>query len=65
MTSFKLAAIKVLRDGNEPLHYKEITKRALEEAFGLVKPIIEALLKSDLAAVKQRFNGLMGDDLGQ
>jgi len=33
MTSFKLAAIKVLRDAKEPLHYKEITKRALEEAL--------------------------------
>jgi len=33
MTSFKLAAVKVLRDAKEPLHYKEITKRALEEAL--------------------------------
>jgi len=33
MTSFKRAAVKVLRDSNEPLNYKEITKRALEEAL--------------------------------
>lgn len=33
MTSFKRAAVKVLRDSKEPLHYKEITKRALEEAL--------------------------------
>jgi hypothetical protein len=33
MTSFKRAAVKVLRDAKEPLHYKEITKRALEEAL--------------------------------
>lgn len=33
MPSFKLAAVKVLRDAKEPLHYKEITKRALEEAL--------------------------------
>jgi HB1, ASXL, restriction endonuclease HTH domain/PD-(D/E)XK endonuclease len=33
MTSFKRAAVKVLRDSNEPLHYKEITKHALEEAL--------------------------------
>jgi len=33
MTSFRRAALKVLRDAKEPLHYKEITKRALEEAL--------------------------------
>jgi hypothetical protein len=33
MSSFKLAAVKVLRDAKEALHYKEITKRALEEAL--------------------------------
>ncbi|MDE1817484.1 MAG: winged helix-turn-helix domain-containing protein [Thaumarchaeota archaeon] len=31
MTSFKLAALKILRDANEPLHYEEITKRALDQ----------------------------------
>ncbi len=31
MTSFKLAAIKILREAKEPLHYEEITKRALEQ----------------------------------
>jgi len=31
MTSFKLAAIKILREAKEPLHYEEITKRALEK----------------------------------
>ncbi|MBN2566782.1 hypothetical protein JXB02_01695 [Candidatus Woesearchaeota archaeon] len=30
MVSFKLAAIKILREAKEPLHYEEITKRALE-----------------------------------
>lgn len=30
MVSFKLAAIKILRESKEPLHYEEITKRALE-----------------------------------
>jgi hypothetical protein len=29
LISFKLAAIKILRDAKEPLHYEEITKRAL------------------------------------
>jgi len=29
--SFKLAAIKILREAKEPLHYEEITKRALEQ----------------------------------
>lgn len=33
MTSFKRAAIKILVDAKEPLHYKEITKRALEESL--------------------------------
>lgn len=31
MVSFKLAAIKILREAKEPLHYEEITKRALEQ----------------------------------
>ena len=31
MTSFKLAAIRILREAQEPLHYEEITKRALEQ----------------------------------
>lgn len=31
MPSFKLAAIKVLREAKEPLHYEEITKRAIEQ----------------------------------
>ena len=31
MVSFKLAAIKILEDAKEPLHYEEITKRALEK----------------------------------
>lgn len=31
MPSFKLAAIKVLRELKKPLHYKDITKRALEQ----------------------------------
>lgn len=31
MVSFKLAAIKILRDSKEPLHYEEITKKALEQ----------------------------------
>jgi len=31
MLSFKLAAIKILGDTKEPLHYEEITKRALEQ----------------------------------
>ena len=30
MLSFKLAAIKILREAQEPLHYEEITKRAVE-----------------------------------
>jgi hypothetical protein len=33
MASFKLAAVKVLRNAKEPLHYKEMTKRALEESL--------------------------------
>jgi hypothetical protein len=31
MTSFKLSAIKILREAKEPLHYEEITKRAIEK----------------------------------
>lgn len=31
MVSFKLAAIKILKESEEPLHYEEITKRALEK----------------------------------
>jgi len=31
MTSFKLAAIKILKESKEPLHYDEITKRALDQ----------------------------------
>lgn len=31
MPSFKLAAIKVLRELKKPLHYEDITKRALEQ----------------------------------
>ena len=31
MASFKLAAIKILRNSKDPLHYEEITKRALEK----------------------------------
>jgi len=31
MSSFKLSAIKILRDAKEPLHYEEITKRAIEK----------------------------------
>lgn len=31
MTSFKLAAIKILKESKEPLHYEEITKRALDK----------------------------------
>ena len=31
MVSFKLAAIKILEEAKEPLHYNEITKRALEK----------------------------------
>lgn len=31
MLSFKLSAIKVLRGAKEPLHYEEITRRALEQ----------------------------------
>lgn len=31
MVSFKLAAIKILKEAKEPLHYEEITKRALEQ----------------------------------
>ena len=30
MVSFKLAAIKILKESKEPLHYEEITRRALE-----------------------------------
>jgi len=33
MVSFKLAAIKILREANEPLHYEEITKRAIEQGL--------------------------------
>lgn len=33
MVSFRLAAIKVLRESEEPLHYEEITKRALEQGL--------------------------------
>lgn len=31
MVSFKLAAIKILKEAKEPLHYDEITKKALEQ----------------------------------
>lgn len=31
MVSFKLAAIKILREAKGPLHYEEITKKALEQ----------------------------------
>jgi len=31
MVSFKLAAIKILRKSKEPLHYSEITNRAIEQ----------------------------------
>lgn len=31
MTTFKLAAIKILRKFNKPLHYNEITKHAIEQ----------------------------------
>jgi hypothetical protein len=31
MTSFKLAAIKILRDTQAPFHYDEIIKHALEQ----------------------------------
>ena len=30
MSSFKRSAIKILRDAKEPLHYEEITKRAIQ-----------------------------------
>jgi len=31
MPSFKIAAIKILRESKEPLHYEELTKHALEQ----------------------------------
>jgi len=31
VASFKLAALKILREAKEPLHYEEITKRALDQ----------------------------------
>ena len=31
MVSFKLAAIKILRENNKPLHYEDITKFAIEK----------------------------------
>ena len=31
MTSFRLAAIKILREAKQPLHYEEITKQAIEK----------------------------------
>jgi hypothetical protein len=31
MRSFKLAAIKILRDAQAPFHYDEIVKHALEQ----------------------------------
>ena len=31
MSSFKQSAIKILREAKEPLHYEEITKRAIQE----------------------------------
>ncbi len=33
MNKFKLAAIEVLKEAKEPLHYKEITKRAIEKGI--------------------------------
>jgi hypothetical protein len=33
MVSFKLAAITILRGSGEPLHYEEITRRALEQGL--------------------------------
>lgn len=31
LVSFKLSAIKILRESKEPLHYEEITKRAIDQ----------------------------------
>ena len=33
MNKFKIAAFKILNDAKKPLHYKEITKRALEQGI--------------------------------
>lgn len=33
MNKFRTSAIEILKQANEPLHYKEITKRALEEGI--------------------------------
>jgi hypothetical protein len=33
MNTFKQAAIEVLKKENKPLHYKEITRLALEDAL--------------------------------
>ena len=33
MNKFKKAAIEVLKKSDEPLHYREITKRAIEESL--------------------------------
>ncbi len=53
MASFKLAAIKILREAKEPLHYDEITKRAIEKN----------LIETSGATPESTMNALIGRDI--
>jgi len=53
MTSFKLSAIKILREAKEPLHYEEITKRAIEKN----------LIETQGATPEATMNAIIGRDI--
>jgi len=53
MTSFKLSAIKILREAKEPLHYEEITKRAIEKN----------LIETQGATPESTMNAIIGRDI--
>ena len=53
MPSFKLSAIKILRDAKEPLHYEEITKRAIEKN----------LIETQGATPENTMNAIIGQDI--
>jgi len=50
MVSFKLAAIKILEEAKTPLHYEELTKRALE------KNLVETSGKTPEETMKSQIN---------
>jgi len=53
MTSFRLAAIKILREAKQPLHYEEITKQAIEKN----------LIETQGATPEATMNAIIGRDI--